>query len=83
MNEMINNVADRMITKMKVINTYDKEWATDERRFTESRPCNKFDHELRGMVHALQAMDIDFEFHWNDDVTQYTAITIMGKRFDV
>lgn len=83
MDEMINNVASRMITKMRIINRYIEEWANDDKRFTESRQLNKFDHELRGMVQTLQAMGIDFEFHWDDDVTYWTAITIMGKRFEV
>lgn len=83
MNEMINKIADSMLTKMRVINIYCKKWAADEKRFTESRPLNKFDHELRGMVQMLKAMDIDLEFYWDDDAIEFTAITIMDKRFEI
>ena len=72
MNTMINNLADRMVTLMRVINIDGI-----------SGEGNKFKHELRGMTMALQAMDIEFEFDFNSEVTEYTAITIMGKRFEV
>ena len=83
MTEMINRIGERLITKMSVINLYTKEWAEDERRFNESRKLNKFDHEFRGMTDMLKTMGIDFEIEYNEAVTEMTAITIMGKRFEV
>ena len=83
MTEMLDNLAERMISKIQVINLYTVEWADNEKRFTESRPLNKFDHELRGMTDAMKAMGIEFEFKYNADVTEITAITIMGKRYKV
>ena len=44
---------------------------------------NKLAHELHGMEMAMQAMHIEFEPEYNADVTQYTGITIMGKRYAI
>lgn len=71
MNTIINNLGERMITLMRVVNLYGV-----------SNP-NKLTHELHGMAMALQAMEIEFEFEFNDEVTEYTAITIRGIRFEV
>lgn len=83
MNEMINNLGGRIVTLLRVINIDRREWSQDERRFTESRPCTRFDHELRGMTMAMKAMGIEFEFDFDENVIEYTAISIMGRRFDV
>lgn len=83
MEEMLNNLAECMAIKIRIINVYNKGWATDERRFTEHRPANKFDHELTGMTHALKAMGIPFEFEYDADVVEITAVIIMGIRYDI
>lgn len=83
MTEMLNNLSEHMIVKIRIINRYCREWAKDERRFNESRPCNKFDHELRGMTQAMKAMDIEFEFEYDAEVVEITAITIMGARYEI
>lgn len=83
MNEMLNNLAKRMTTKIQIINRYNEDWATDERRFAESRPCNRFDHELRGMEHAMRAMDIPFEYDFDDEMVKITAVVIMGNRYEI
>lgn len=70
MTKMIENLGNRMITLMRVVNIY-------------GLSNNKLAHELNGMTMALNAMEIEFEFDYNDDVTEYTAITIMGKRFEI
>lgn len=82
MKEMINNIGERLIHKMRVINICTREFANDERRFSEPRKLNKFDHEFRGMLDILKTMGIEFEIEYNDDVTEMTAITIMGQRFE-
>lgn len=83
MNEMIQNLGNRMVALMRVINIENRNWSEDERRFTETRPSNKFDHELHGMTMALQAMGIEFGFEFDGEVIEYTAITLMGTRFEV
>lgn len=71
MNTMINNLGERMIILMRVVNLYGI-----------SNP-NKLSNELHGMTMALQAMEIGFEFEYNNEVTEYAAVTIMGIRFEV
>ena len=83
MKEMINNLGKRMVVLLRVVNISCREWAQDERRFTELRPCTKFDHELRGMTMAMKAMGIEFEFDFDENVIEYTAVTIMGTRFEI
>ena len=70
MTKMIENLGNRMITLMRVVNIY-------------GLSNNKLADELNGMTMALNAMEIEFEFDYSDDVTEYTAITIMGKRFEI
>ena len=70
MTKTIENLGNRMITLMRVVNIY-------------GLSNNRLAHELNGMTMALNAMEIEFEFDYNDDVTEYTAITIMGKRFEI
>lgn len=83
MKEMIKNIGNAIIVRMRVCNIGMREWSEDERRFTESRPLNKFDWELSGMLQALKHMGIEFEIDYNDHVTQYTGIEIMGIKFEV
>lgn len=44
---------------------------------------NALANELHGMTVALHAMGIEYEFDYNKDATEYTAVTIMGKRFEI
>lgn len=70
MAQMIQNLGDRMVVLMRVVNIY-------------GMSGNKLAHELNGMVMALKAMGIEYEFDFNENVDQYTAVTLMGKRFEV
>ena len=70
---MINNLGNRMVTLMRVINIDG----------FHSENNAKFRHELNGMTMALKAMEIEFDFDYNYEVTQYTAVIIMGTRFEV
>ena len=83
MEEMMSNIAKRMITKIRVVNLYTKDWSQDERRFTESRKCNKFDFELSGMFQTLEAAGIPYDVEYNSDVSEITAIILMGTRYSV
>lgn len=69
---MINNLANRMIKLMRLINI--EGFHGDNR---------KFRHELNGMVMACKAMDIEIDFDYNSEVTKYTAVILMGKRFEL
>ena len=69
MKDMINNLGERMVTLMRVVNIY-------------GMSGNKLAYELHGMTMALQAMDIEFEFDFTENVDQYKSITIMGIKFD-
>ena len=70
---MINNLGNRMVTLMRVINIDG----------FHSENNAKFRHELNGMTMALKAMEIEFDFDYNYEVTKYTAVIIMGTRFEV
>ena len=83
MKEMIKNIGNAIIVRMRVCNISMGEWYKSERRFTESRPLNKFDWELSGMLQALKHMGIEYEVNYNDSTTQYTGIEIMGIKFEV
>ena len=81
MEKMINDLAERMLVKARVINMYARKWSTDERRFTESRELNKFDHEFSGMIQAIKAMGITIDIEYDEKVIEMTAINLMGKKF--
>lgn len=76
--EMINNIGDRLVAKMRVVNLYKKkgEYAGNFRK------C-PFYSEFVGMTQMLKTLGIDFDIDWDANVTQMTAVTVMGKRFDV
>ncbi len=67
---MIEKLGNRMVALIRVVNIY-------------GLHGNKLAYELRGMKMALNAMEIDCGFEYNQNVTQYTAIIIDGKRFEV
>ena len=81
MEKMINDLAERMLVKARVINMYERKWSTDERRFTKSRELNKFDHEFSGMIQAIKAMGITIDIEYDENVVEMTAINLMGKKF--
>jgi len=70
---MINNLGNKMVTLMRVINIDG----------VNSKDNKKFRNELNGMIMALQAMEIEFDFDYNYEVTKYTAVILMGTRFEV
>lgn len=72
MNTMINNLANRMTTLMRVINI--DGFHGNNRKFR----C-----ELNGMIMACKAMEIEIDFDYNKEVTEYTAVILNGKRFEV
>lgn len=76
--EMINNIGDRLVTKMRVVNLYKKngEYADNFRK------C-PFYSEFVGMTQMLKTLGVDFEIDWDASVTQMIAVTVMGKRFEV
>ncbi len=80
MNKMINEIGNTLVIKMRVVNMVkrNKEYILDNNIRT-----NPFYSEFVGMTQMLKVMDIEYDIDYNEDVTQMTAITIMGKRFEV
>lgn len=79
MNEMIKNVGETAVIKMRIINRVRKEGE----HAGNLRKCPTYS-EFYGMTQTLKCMDIDFEIEWNpDNLDEMTAISIMGKRFEV
>lgn len=70
MNKMINNLGNTMITQMRVVNLY-------------GLSGNKLSNELYGMTQVIKAMGIELEFDFNNEVTEYTAVTLNGITFNV
>ena len=70
MTNMVNDLAERMVILMRVVNI-------------SGLSGNKLSHELNGMVMAVKAIGIDYEFEFNSDVTQYTALILNGNRYEV
>ena len=82
MNEMIKNLGDRMVTLVRVINMYSKEHHESENRM-ETRKSNKFDHEFKGMVMAIEAMGFAYDLEWDNEVVEIKTIIIQGISFEV
>ena len=82
-NEMVNAIGKVMVGKARIINLYLKDWAQDERRFSESRKCNKFDFEFSGIAQAVKAMGFSVDILFNEDATQISSIYIGSTRFDI
>lgn len=81
--DMIDAVGELMVHKARIINLYLKDWAQDERRFSESRACNKFDFEFAGISQAVKAMGLNIDVLYSDDVTQISSIIIGATMFKV
>ena len=79
MREMIKKIGESMVIKMRVVNMVKE----NNDYFNSNIRTNPFYSEFVGMTQLLITMEIDFEIEWNEDVTQMTAITIMGTRFEV
>lgn len=80
MTEMIKNLGEALVIKMRVVNMVKR---NNEYIFDNNIRTNPFYSEFTGMLQALKAMNIECEVDYNKDVTEMTAITIMGIRFEV
>lgn len=78
MNEMINKIGERLVVKARVVNIY----RNDEKYAHNIRTC-PFYSEFRGMIEMLKTLDIDYDIDFSADLSQMTAITVAGKRFEV
>ena len=81
MTTMINNIGERMVVKARVVNQFMKDWLEGKEEGNLRR--NPFYSEFRGMTEMLKAMEIEFDIEYDEDVVSMTAITIMGKKFEV
>lgn len=78
MKEMIKNIGERMVKKMRIVNR-----EIEDGRYTHNLRKCPFYSEFIGMTQLLKTMEIDFEIDYDETVTYMTAITIMGTRFEV
>ena len=79
MKEMIKNVGETAVIKMRLINSVRKsgEYANNIRKY----PIYS---EFYGMIQTLKCMDIEYDIEWNaEDLDEMTAIVILGQRFEV
>lgn len=79
MKEMIKNVGETAVIKMRLINSVRKsgEYADNLRKY----PIYS---EFYGMIQTLKCMDIEYDIEWNSqDLDEMTAIVISGQRFEV
>lgn len=83
MNEIIENLGNRMVILARVVNIFRRDWARCPLRFSRSRPFRKHDYELGGMIQAAKSLGLNVEFDYDNDVVEITAIIIQGKRFDI
>lgn len=81
MTEMINNIGERMTIKARIVNDFMENWLAGNEEGNLRR--NPFYSEFQGMCQLLKAMDIEFDIGYDEKVTRMTAITIMGKTFEV
>lgn len=80
MEEMIKNIGERLVIQMRLVNMVKR---NKEYIFDNNIKTNPFFSEFTGMTLALKAMGIGYEIDWNEEVTEMTAITIMGIKFEV
>lgn len=81
MTEMINNIGERMTLKARIVNEFMENWLAGNEEGNLRR--NPFYSEFQGMCQLLKAMGIEFDIGYDEKVTRMTAITIMGKTFEV
>ncbi|MDD6484010.1 MAG: hypothetical protein PUF72_05485 [Clostridiales bacterium] len=77
MNDMIERIGERLVAKMRIVNN---KRIMDS--FENKRYCPAYS-EFNGMLQILKTMNIDYDIDYDDEVTEMTAITIMGHRFKV
>lgn len=79
MNKIIANIGETALTKMRIINRVRK----DGEYADNLRKCPTYS-EFYGMIQTLKCMGFEYDIDWNaDNLDEMTAITIMGKRFEV
>lgn len=70
MTQMFRDMAERMAITIRVMGLYIGQ-------YENKREC-PFYSELTGMEMALKTMGIEFEYTYNADVTEITAVTVNG-----
>lgn len=81
MNEMINNIGNRMVVKARLVNDFMESWLEGKEEGNMRR--NPFYSEFQGMCQLIKAMEMDFDIEYDEKVVKMTAIVIMGKKFEV
>ena len=79
MKEMIKNIGELAVIKMRLINRIRKsgEYADNIRKF----PMYS---EFYGIIQTLKCMDIEYDIEFNpQDLDEMTTIVILGQRFEI
>ena len=76
--EMIQEIGSVMANKMAIVNMNknNEEWKGNLRKFP-------IFSELIGMEMTLKIMDVNYEYEFNEDVSEATALVIEGIRFEI
>ena len=68
-------MAQAMANKVKMVRIFAD-------RYENKREC-PFYSELKGMELALKAMNIEYDFEYDDETYMIAAVTVMGQRVEV
>lgn len=75
MNEAMKNMAKAMANKIKIARLYIG-------KYENKRQC-PFHSEWKGMELALKAMGIPFDYEFDDDTYEITAVIVAGQRAEL
>lgn len=75
MNEAMRDVAQAMANKIKIARLYIG-------KYENKRQC-PFHSEWKGMELALKAMGIPFDYEFDDETYEITAVTVMDQRVEL
>ena len=75
MKAMAQAMAQAMANKTKIVRIFAD-------RYENKRECH-FYSELKGMELALKAMNIEYDFEYDEETYMITAVTVMGQRVAV
>lgn len=69
-------VAKRLMIKTRLANMFADQYPNNCRE-------NPFYSEREGIEEMLKMMGIDFEYEWDEEVLNITAVTVMGDRVEI
>lgn len=69
-------IAKRLAIKTALANTFADQYPNNCRE-------NPFYSEREGIEEMLKMLGIEFEYEWDETVTNITAVTVMGERVEI